>query len=73
MLEAGAVFEVADGELDGGVVAVELVDGDGPRATLVMNAWCRQSGHSWAWAPSVSRVRRTTRRRRRCRRPLPVT
>ena len=27
-----------------------------------MNAWCRQSGHSRAWAGSVSRVRRTTRR-----------
>ena len=29
VLEPGAFFEVADGELDGGVVAVELVDGDG--------------------------------------------
>ena len=29
VLEPGAFFEVADGELDGGVVAVELVDLDG--------------------------------------------
>ena len=29
VFEAGAVFEVADGELDGGVIAVELVDLDG--------------------------------------------
>ena len=28
VLEPGAFFEVADGELDAGVVAVELVDGD---------------------------------------------
>ena len=39
VLEAGAFFEVADGELDGGVVAVELVDRDGGRSRLVMNAW----------------------------------
>ena len=31
VVETGAVFEVADGELDGGVVAVELVDLDGRR------------------------------------------
>src|SRR4051794_1335663 len=29
VLEPGAFFEVADGELDGGVIAVELVNGDG--------------------------------------------
>jgi hypothetical protein len=29
VFEPGAVFEIADGELDGGVVAAELVDGDG--------------------------------------------
>ena len=29
MLEPGAFFQVADGELDGGVIAVELVDVDG--------------------------------------------
>ena len=29
VLEAGAFFEVADGQLDGGVVTVELVGGDG--------------------------------------------
>ena len=34
VLEPGAFFEVADGELDGGVVAVELVDGDGGRVEV---------------------------------------
>src|SRR5205823_3739090 len=29
VIEPGAFFEIADGELDGGVIAVELINGDG--------------------------------------------
>lgn len=73
VLHAGAVFEVADGEFDGGVVAVKPIHLDGGQVDVVMKAWCRQSGQSCAWAGSVSRVRRTTSRRGHWWRPLPVT
>ncbi len=35
MVEPGAFFEVADGEFDGGVVAVEPVSGDGAEVVSV--------------------------------------
>ena len=57
VFESRAFFEIADGELDAGVAAVAV-----SCSVLVMNAWCRQSGHSRCCAVSVRRVRRTTRR-----------
>ena len=57
------VFEVADDQLDDGVLAVLGLDDARCRSVrLVMNAKCRQSGNSSAWAPS-RRVRRTISRR----------
>ena len=42
VLEPGAFFEVADGELDDGVMSVELVDLDGVPSRSVRNAWWRR-------------------------------
>ena len=39
VLEPGPFLQVADGELDGGVVAVELVGLDARSSRLVMKAW----------------------------------
>ena len=63
VVEAGTFFEVADRELDDGVVAVELVEVTASPARSVRNPKCRQSGHSLHCVVSVKRVRRTIRRR----------
>ena len=52
------VDEVADRELDGGVVAVIGVGDEGRDRAVGREAWWRQSGNSSAWAP-IRRVRRT--------------
>ena len=39
MVESGAFFQVADGELDDGVVTVEPVDVDGVAVRSVKKAW----------------------------------
>jgi hypothetical protein len=55
------VFEIADGQLDDGVLAVLGLNTSSGSVRLVKKAKWRQSGQSSAWAPS-SRVRRATRR-----------
>jgi hypothetical protein len=56
------VFQVADRELDDGVLAVLSLDDLQGSVRLVMNGKYRQSGHSSACGP-MSRVRRTISRR----------
>ena len=46
MLEPGAFFEVADGELDRAWSRWNWSTATTGSSTSVMNAWCRQSGHS---------------------------
>ena len=63
MLEPGAFFEVADGELDDGVAAVELVRGGGVVVGVGDECVVSPVGpQSLLCALSVRRVRRTTRR-----------
>ena len=52
------VYEVADRELDRGVVAVIGVGDERRDGAVGREAWWRQSGNSSAWAP-IRRVRRT--------------
>ena len=60
---SGAVFQVADGEFDDGVVAVEPVGFDGGQVVAVGDeAVMSPVGNRACWAVSASRVRRTTNR-----------
>ena len=49
VVEPGAILDVADGQLDDGVVTVEGVDVDGVAVQVGDEAWWRQSGHSRCW------------------------
>ena len=74
VLEPGAVFEVADGELDGGVVAVELVDVDGRQVEVgdegVVTPVGPQLRLGGIGEPGAAHDETGA---RRCRRPWPVT
>lgn len=62
MLYAGPLLEVADGQLDRGMVPVELVDLHRRQFNVGDERMWRQLGHSRSWAGSLRQLRRTTSR-----------